>query len=78
MSDHSELMAGIARVEGHCLRLDEHLDRLEEVSVKRLDNHAGRVDSLEGTRDKCKGGIKIIAALVAMSGAIAIWIRWFQ
>ena len=78
MSDHSEIMTAIARVEGHCLRLDEHLDRLEEVSVKRLDNHAKRVDSLESTRDNCKGAMKVFAALVTAVGALAVWFQWFK
>lgn len=76
MTDHSELMTAIARVEGTCLRIDEHLDRVEEVTVKRLDNHAKRVDSLEGTRDTCKGAMKIIAALVTAAGAAVAWLKF--
>lgn len=64
-----EMSDRLARIEteakGVNLRLTNHSDRIDEVSV--------RTESLENTREYCKGAIKAVAVGVPAFGSLA----WF-
>lgn len=73
-----ELIAAVARVEEGVKRIDEKIDGLREVSVKRLNSHALRVDSLEQTRDRQRGAAKLSGVIVLVFGAALSWLRWWD
>lgn len=74
----AELMATVARVEEGIKSIDEKIDGLREVSVKRLNDHASRVDSLEQTRDRQRGAAKLSGVVVLVFGAVLSWLRWWE
>lgn len=68
------LMASTARVEAGVVNLNEKVDDLKEVTVKRLDDHAAGIRSLELTRSRQRGGAGVLAAVTTMAGSfIAFW-----
>lgn len=73
-----DLIAAVARVEEGIKRIDDKIDDLQEVSVKRLNSHALRVDSLERTRDRQWGAVKFSGAVVVLLGAVLSWLRWWE
>ena len=67
----AEIVAAVARVEVGVEGLNEKVDDIRDTAVKRLDDHAGRIRSLELARSRLKG---VAAAVVAVAGsAIAYW-----
>ena len=72
MDDHTaELMATVSRIE-------TKLDDLKEVSVVRLNSHAGKSDSLERTRDRQWGAAKLGAIGLTIVGAVLGFLRWYK
>ena len=67
-SDVADIKATVARIE-------TTLEELKEVSVYRLNDHAGRVDSLERTRDRQKGAARVVAVL---SGGLGVALAYFK
>lgn len=66
----------VARVDERTVNIDHKLDDVRRVHVKRLNDHAGRLDDLERTRDRQRGAAKIAAFLVAVGGAIGGFFRY--
>ena len=63
MGTHTaKILASVARIE-------TTLTELKEVSVKRLNDHADRVRSLELTRARQRGAYALLGAL----GSVAAW-----
>lgn len=65
----SDILASVARIE-------TTLTELKDVSVKRLDAHANKIDSLEQTRDRQRGAAKISAVGLMVLGAAIGVLRW--
>ncbi len=70
--DHvAEMMASLARLEEAVSGCRKDIQGNHAVSVKRLDDHAKRVGSLERTRAKLVGGMAVISAAV---GGMVTWL----
>ncbi len=67
----AELMAAVARVEEGVTGCRNDIRENHAVSVKRLDDHAKRVGSLERTRAKLVGATSVISVAV---GGLAGWL----
>ena len=72
----AEMMVAIAKVEKGITGLHGKLDDLKEVSVKRLNTHASKIDSLERTRDRQWGAGKLSAVGLMILGAVLGFLRW--
>ena len=59
----------VAKILAAVARIEATLADLKEVSVTRLNDHAGRVRSLEMTRARQRGA----GALLATLGSVAAW-----
>ena len=73
----AEMMAAIAKVEEGISGLHSKVDDLKDVSVKRLNAHADKIDSLERTRDRQWGATKLSAVGVTILGAVLGFLRWW-
>ena len=78
MDEHiAKLIAAVARVEEGVRGLDEKLEAMRQASIKRLDNHAERINSLEASRDKRTGAARLSLAAVGILGSLgAYFIFW--
>lgn len=74
-TDLAELMTAVARVEEGVKGCRSDIQKSHEVNVKRLDNHGGRVASLERTRAKQVGAGKVFAGLSAAVAAILGYLK---
>ena len=74
----AEMMAAIAKIEEGISGLHTKVDDLKEVSVKRLDAHATKSDSLERTRDRQWGAAKVAAVGLTIMGAVMGVLRWWR
>ena len=74
----AEMMAAIAKVEEGILGLHAKVDDLKDVSVKRLNAHADKIDSLERTRDRQWGAAKLSAVGLMILGAVLSVLRWWR
>lgn len=72
----AELMAAVARVEESVGRLDDKIEELKTVSVKRLNNHTIRVDSLEQTRDRQRGAAKLLAGIMVIASSLVAYLAF--
>ena len=77
MDTHAEMMVAIAKVEEGIAGLHGKIDALKEVSVKRLNAHASKIDSLERTRDRQWGAAKLSAVGITILGAVLGFLRWW-
>ena len=73
----AEMMVAIAKVEEGITGLHAKVDDLKDVSVKRLNAHASKIDSLERTRDRQWGAAKLSAVGLAVLGAVVGFLRWY-
>ena len=70
--DHvAEMMASLARLEEAVSGCRKDIQENHAVSVKRLDDHAKRVGSLERTRAKLVGATSVISVAV---GGLVGWL----
>ena len=53
--------------------LNSKFEAMEKISLKRLDQHASRIDSLEKTRDKRAGAIGLALAAFGVLGSIGVY-----
>ena len=67
----AEMMASLARLEEAVSGCRKDIQENHAVSVKRLDDHARRVGSLERTRAKLVGAMSVISVTV---GGLAGWL----
>ena len=67
----AEMMASLARLEEAVGGCRKDIQENHAVSVKRLDDHARRVGSLERTRAKLVGAMSVISVTV---GGLAGWL----
>ena len=74
----AEMMAAIAKVEEGIMGLHTKVDDLKDVSVKRLNAHADKIDSLERTRDRQWGAGKLSAVGLMILGAVLGFLRWLR
>ena len=74
----AEMMAAIAKIEEGITGLHAKVDDLTKVSVKRLDAHANKIDSLERTRDRQWGAAKVAAVGLTILGAVMGVLRWWR
>ncbi len=57
-------------------RIEQKLDDVKELvqtQTTRLNDHAKRVDSLERTRDRYWGGLKVASAVIVFLGGLGGW-----
>ena len=78
MTVAAEMMAAIAKVEEGIVGLHAKVDDLKEVSIKRLNAHADKIDSLERTRDRQWGAAKRSAVGLMIMGAVLGVLRWWR
>ena len=74
----AEMMAAIAKVEEGISGLHAKVDDLTKVSVKRLDAHASKIDSLERTRDRQWGAAKLSGVGIMILAAVLGVLRWLK
>ena len=78
MTVAAEMMAAIAKVEEGIVGLHAKVDDLKEVSIKRLNGQADKIDSLERTRDRQWGAAKLSAVGLMIMGAVLGVLRWWR
>ena len=78
MTVAAEMMAAIAKVEEGIVGLHAKVDDLKEVSIKRLNGQADKIDSLERTRDRQWGAAKVAAVGLMILGAVLGFLRWWR
>ena len=78
MTNLTDIVATLARLEERQEHVVEKIDDLATVAVHRLNHHAGRIDSLETTRDRQRGAAKLAAVLAAMAGSLFASLRFWD
>ena len=68
-------MAGIARIDERVCNLDAKVCDMRDTAIKRLDDHAGRVKSLELSRARYKGIAWAGSALAAAAGSVVAYFK---
>ena len=56
--------------------MDDNVADLKKLSRIRLNDHAERLTSLEGTRNQARGFARLGAVLVATLGSVAAYFKW--
>ena len=79
MDEHiARLIAGVARVEEGVRGLDGKFEAMRQSSLKRLDQHAKRIHSLEASRDKRTGAARLAAVAVGVLGTLGAYVIFWR
>ena len=72
------MIASVARVEEGVRGLDSKFEAMRQSSLRRLDQHAKRINSLEATRDKRAGAARLAGVAIGVLGTLGAYVIFWR